>query len=284
LIAFLPSTFTIVARAARKLGIPYILSCHNVPEQDFESPDRWDQNPVEKRRRLESLEHAAAITVILPEFREWFPEKIRHKVHTIRNFITTPPAAYPDIEGRRKRVLAVGRISAAKDHEVLIRAWHLIHDRFPEWVVEIYGEGPLKQSLVDLIAKLSLKSRVILKPPTSDIWSLYGDSQIFCIPSKFEGFGLVTVEAMACGTPAIGFHSCPGTNRLIQDRQTGLLVECDDAGKVASLAQALERLIGDSSLRKKFSIRSLAEAENYFVEHCIEDWFNLIDSIPNKNN
>lgn len=279
LIAFLPSSFTITAKVAGNLGLPFILSCHNVPEEDFENPERWDQNPVDKIRRLESLRRADAITVILPEFRNWFPEKIRGKVHVIRNFITRPPVSYPPLGGRTKRILAVGRYSTPKDHETLLRAWSLIAEDFPDWVVEIYGEGPLGCKLSGIIDQLGIQSSTSLQPPSSEIWDLYGDSRIFCIPSIFEGFGLVTAEAMACGTPAVGFKSCPGTNRIILDGETGVLVDCQNDQKIPRLAEALKHLMLDEPLCQRYATRSLAEAESYFVENRIADWFALVDSV-----
>lgn len=282
LVSFLPNTFNITARVAQELGIPYILSCHNVPERDFESSDRWDQNPFEKRMRLGSFKRATAITVILDEFRDWFPPDIRKKVHTIRNFINRPHAPLTPYLLRPLTVVAVGRYSAAKDHEVLLRAWQLIQPEFPAWRLEIYGDGPLKKSLHSLIEKLGIQHTAALRPPTSEIWEIYGNSQIFCIPSKFEGFGLVTAEAMACGTPSVGFKSCPGTNRIIKDGQVGILVDCEDRQKVEALAKNLARLMADPSLRETFSNQSFAEAEEDFVEHRIQDWFNLIDSIQGQ--
>ncbi len=279
LIAFLPSTFTITAPVAHQLGLPFILSCHNVPEEDFENPERWDQNPVDKRRRHDALRGAAGITVILPEFREWFPDDIRDKVSVIRNFITRPDKDYPPLDERKKRILAVGRFSTPKDHETLLRAWKLIAAQFPDWTVEIYGEGPLGGQLKGVISQLGLQSCASLHPPSSEIWDLYGDSQIFCIPSKFEGFGLVTAEAMACGTPAVGFLSCPGTNRLILHGQTGILVDCPADQKIPALAEALKQIIHNEPLRLQYSSQSLDEAENYYVEHRIQDWLSLVDTI-----
>lgn len=283
LISFLPSAFTIGAEVARRLRIPHILSCHNVPEEDFENPARWDQNPVDKRRRMEAMRESAAITVILPEFVDWFPESLKPKVKVIRNFINRPTNSYPPVAERKKRVLAVGRYSDAKDHETLLRAWKLIEKDFRDWVVEIYGEGPLARPLDTLIGELGLKNRLFLRPPSSEIWDLYGTSRIFCIPSKFEGFGLVTAEAMACGAPAVGFLSCPGTNRIILDGQTGVLVDCPDEGKVEALADALSRLIRDPERCARFSAASYEAAENYFVENRIEDWLALVEfAIPDR--
>ncbi len=279
LIAFLPSTFTITSKVAGELGLPFILSCHNVPEEDFENPERWDQNPVDKSRRMDGLRRADGITVILPEFRQWFPEDIRQRVHVIRNFITRPPVSYPPIAERTKRILAVGRYSTPKDHESLLRAWSLIARDYPGWVVEIYGEGPLGRELNGIIGQLGIQKSAFLKPPSSEIWDLYGDSRIFCIPSKFEGFGLVTAEAMACGTPAVGFQSCPGTNRIILDGETGVLVDCPDDQKVPRLAEALKQLMPDEALCQQYATRSLVEAESYFVENRVEDWFALVESI-----
>jgi len=111
-----------------------------------------------------------------------------------------------------------------------------------------------------------------LKGVISDVWSLYADSQIFCIPSRFEGFGLVTVEAMMMGLPAVGFKECEGTNRIITD-EAGILV---DNMTATELARALKNLIQNQSFRLSLSNNTHEAIKEFNKETIIPKWVNLI--------
>ncbi|MFC5050244.1 glycosyltransferase [Rubritalea spongiae] len=281
IIGFLPSTFAVTYLVASKLNIKYVLSLHNVPKEDFENPARWDQNINDKKLRFKALANANANTVILDEFRNYFSESIKDHTYTVRNFITRPNHKSAPLLNRPKRVIAVGRLAKPKDHTTLISAWSIVHKLCPDWQLSIYGDGPLKNQLQTQITRAGLNTSITIHPPTKDIDSEYGDSQIFCIPSLFEGFGLVTVEAMAHSLPCIGFNSCPGTNRLITSRN-GVLIDCSNSEKINALADTLIKVIQNSGLRVKLSAGAHQSAEGYFVENRIQDWFDLVHTIlPN---
>ena len=281
IISFLPPTFVVTSFVAAKLGIQYILSLHNVPREDFENPKRWDQNIKNKKLMFKALENSSANTVILEEFKEYFSSKIKPHTFMVRNFICKPEVNPPPILSRPKRIIAVGRYAAPKDHKTLIKAWANIHADHPEWSVSIYGDGPLKNELEKIIKEHQLGGSICLHGPTKNINSEYANSQIFCIPSLFEGFGLVTVEAMSLGLPCVGFASCPGTNRIIDDDH-GRLVDCDDLNKVEALAEQLKILILDSSLRDQLSAKAIKNAEDYFVENRISDWLKIIKNVTHE--
>ena len=102
-------------------------------------------------------------------------------------------------------ILSVGRLVEFKDHKTLIQAFAKISAEFPDWRVRIVGDGHLKGSLESLVAELNVKGRVLFIEPTKHIEREYANAELFVIPSYFEGYGLVTAEALSAGLPCIGF-------------------------------------------------------------------------------
>ncbi|MGP5514410.1 glycosyltransferase [Psychrobacter alimentarius] len=276
LISFLPSAFSVCQLACDKANVKHIVSEHNVPKQDFSNPDRWDPNPYDIKLRWKAVEKSNAVTVLFDEFKEWFPNDLHSKIKVITNFVEFPEKINlkPYIE-RRKRIIAVGRLADVKNHEVLIKAWKLIQSEFKDWEVEIYGDGPLYGKLNTLINDLEVDN-CYLRGVSGNVWELYADSQIFCIPSKFEGFGLVTVEALIAGLPSIGFSGCNGTNQIIKPSINGELVEDFTA---ESLANTLLELINNQAKREAYSKNASPSIERFNKSKIIPKWLHLIESL-----
>ena len=275
-VGYLAECFPYLIEAARGLDIPVVASCHNVPEMDFADPRRWDPNPYDRRKRLSLLKEAAAITVILPEFVEWFPERLRPRIHVLENpVIATPGLADLEDSSEQNTILAVGRLVRQKRHATLIRSWARIQQNFPQWKLRICGDGPLEQELRNLVHDLGLDDRVELPGAISDIMKEYEGSRFLVIPSEFEGFGLVTAEAMLKGLPAVGFADCPGTNSLISSGVNGLLMPGID--REAELAEAMERLIRDRSLRVKLGKAAPETVKKFEPEVVLPKWEALVE-------
>lgn len=277
-IAFQPNSTTEAIMAGNSLDIPVIASFHNVPEQDFNNPERWDPNPWDRHLRKKILKKTAAVTVLLDEFKDWFPKKIRDKVHVIPNAVeTSGPPASPGVNNDigKNSILALGRIAPAKDFFTLARAWAEIADDYPGWEVKLFGNGPLEKDLKRLVRELKIQKSFHIFPKTKNIMTEYETAKIFCIPSVFEGFGLVTAEALKKGLPAIGFADCPGTNTLIVNEFNGILVDGGD--RAPNLAEGLRKLIENPSLREKLGANGMESVEQYSRDNIMSRWLWLID-------
>ncbi|WP_421881408.1 glycosyltransferase [Methylibium sp.] len=282
-IAFQPSATTDTLIATVGTGIPVVPSLHNVPEQDFERPERWDPNPLDRWLRKRMLRRAARITVLLDEFRAWFPSALQGRLVVLPNAVHVqgPPAEPMREDPERNRIIVVGRLAPAKDHACLVEAWARIHATHPRWQVEIYGGGPLRKALQTRIAERGVGSTLLLCGESDAVMAHYARAKIFCIPSLFEGFGLVTAEALAKGLPAVGFADCPGTNSLIRHEHNGLLADPSDhsGDRAAALAAALERLMVDAELRARLGAAGPASMLDYRPEAVARRWVALIDDI-----
>ena len=128
-------------------------------------------------------------------------------------------------ELHKKQVLAIGRLTYQKGFDLLIQAWHLVHQKLPEWKLVIIGSGEDEPMLRGIIQELALDGSVVIKPPTNQIEEEYLNSSMFVLSSRYEGFGLVLIEAMSYGLPCVSFDCACGPSEIIMDNVTGYLAQ-----------------------------------------------------------
>ena len=174
-----------------------------------------------------------------------------------------------------KRVIAVGRYVYQKGFDLLLQAWAKIEKNHSDWQMTIYGDGnrePYEQQMKELGID---SSRCHLNGPTADIQKEYVNSSVFVFSSRFEGFGMVLVEAMACGLPVVSF-ACPcGPKDIVKDGDDGLLVE---NGNLNALTDSLIRLMGDADLRRRMAANGIKNVQRFSMMHIAERWKGLFES------
>lgn len=275
-IAFLPPAITALGLIRPSPGLRRIASLHNVPEQDLTNPARWDPSALDRRRRMAALGRMDRITVLLPEFRDWFPELLRGRVEIVPNAVR--PISMARIrrrQPRQKTVLSVGRLAPVKRQGLLIEAWARLAGEFPEWRLKIFGVGPLAGELGARIAALGLGGQVGLMGHTEAIDEEYLDASLLAHPAEHEGWGLAVTEAMAAGVPAVGFADCPGVNQLILPGVNGLLVD-GGGDRAAGLAAALGTLMRDEARRAALAEAAPATVRPYAPERVTDRWEALL--------
>lgn len=276
-VGFLPSSYPYLTLAATGTGVRTVASLHNVPDRDLGGdPYRWDQNPVDIAIRRRTLRTADANTVLLDSFVDQLDPEARVKNYVIPNLIHkyTGPLAEVANDECDNTILAVGRLSPAKDHDTLIKAWAQIEQFYPGWRLRIIGDGPLSEVLQGLIESRRLE-RATIDDPTSEIEAAYTAAKFLVMSSLHEGFGLVTAEAMACGLPVIGFSDCEGTNEIVLDGLNGLLIDPGD-DRVAALVGAMRRLIEDEDERLRLAGNAPATVDRFTPEPVIDAWERML--------
>ncbi|HEY2461332.1 MAG TPA: glycosyltransferase family 4 protein [Candidatus Acidoferrum sp.] len=173
----------------------------------------------------------------------------------------TLPAAYPP--GRV--ILAVGRWLSTeryKGMDTLITALPRLLMEFPDLQLVAVGEGDDRAWLERLAEQSGVRLHVHFLGGLSyaELAACYSACEIFALPSKGEGFGLVYLEAMACGKPVIG-GAHGGAPEVIEDGKTGYLVEHGDAGQ---LATSLETLLADPAMAREMGARGKQRVEREF--------------------
>lgn len=174
-----------------------------------------------------------------------------------------------------KRVIAVGRYCHEKGYDHLLQAWAIVQKKCPDWCLDVFGDGD-RSSYEALVDQWGIdRSRCKLNQRTQSIQQEFEQSAISVCSSRFEGFGLVIIEAMACGVPVVSFD-CPwGPRTIICNGEDGLLVE---NGNVKALADSLTRLMGDEVLRQRMAANGIKNVQRFSIEHIAKCWKDLFES------
>ena len=173
-------------------------------------------------------------------------------------------------EAITRGIICVGRLSPQKRFDRLINAFAMIAEKYPNWCVDIFGEGQGhgQLELKQLITERSLERRVRICSPVRDIYSEYRHSDFLVLSSDFEGFGLVIIEAMACGIPVVA-TDCPfGPSEIVDDGKSGLLAMMD----VKDLAEKMEWMIAHDKERKLMGLNAHQAAARYRKEISRPQW------------
>ena len=175
-----------------------------------------------------------------------------------------------------KRVIAVGRYSYEKGYDMLLSAWKKVAQECPGWRLDIFGDGD-KSSLEQLIESLNIdRDTCALHGRTSDIEKEYVDSSLFVCSSRFEGFGMVIVEAMACGLPVVSFD-CPwGPGSIISDGDDGVLVE---NANVDALADKIIQVLSAKDYMHELAQNAVDKSKKYRLESIALKWKSLFESL-----
>ena len=177
-----------------------------------------------------------------------------------------------------KKVIAVGKQSYQKGYDRLLESWQEIHAENPEWQLEIYGKFDASEGLESLAKSLQIEESVRFFEPQKNIMDNYLQSSIYVMSSRFEGFGMVLIEAMACGIPCVSFD-CPfGPSDIITNEVDGFLVE---NGDTKAFAEKLNLLIEDAELRIKMGKNAKENVKRFLPENIMLQWDELFKSVAN---
>ena len=175
-----------------------------------------------------------------------------------------------------KQVIFVGRLNEQKGLEYLVDTWMKVNQKHPDWVLHVFGDGEQKQLLLQMIKEAGLECAIIVNQPTPMIMEMYLESSIFLLTSRFEGFGMVIIEAMICGLPVVSFD-CPwGPADIIRDGEDGFLVEYLNTDEAA---QRVCQLIESVMLRKNMGVKARLNVQRYNRDVVMKQWIDLFKSL-----
>jgi len=197
--------------------------------------------------------------------------------------IPNPLPFYPDSVSRQREkvVLAVGKQSYQKGYDMLLHAWAQIAADYPDWRLEVYGKLDASQGLEGLADALQIGSSVHFYPPQKAIATQYEKASLYVMSSRYEGFGMVLIEAMAHGLPCVTFDCPYGPGDLVQHETTGLVIP---PGDVTALAQGMARLMGDVSLRETWGTNARTYVTKYAMDTVGQQWIALFESVVGAKN
>ena len=188
-----------------------------------------------------SLMLADTIQVLLPCYQHSYPDTLKPRIETVGNPSPPPAAAIEVCEEKEQHVLlGLGRMEEkVKRVSLLMRAWSLLYEDFPDWSLRLVGDGPHIEMHRALAAAMGKQARIALVGSTGDVTRHYAEADIFCLPSRAEGLPMVLLEAAAHQLPLVGMADCIACAQLLSD-ETGALVQ---TASPAALAEALRGLM-----------------------------------------
>lgn len=195
-------------------------------------------------------------TFVIPNAVPWYPERCS----TLEN----------------KQILMVARYNDAKGYNYMVDAWQKVHERHPDWTLNVYGSGELHDDVIKWIQQCHLSNSMILHEPVDHIMNQYLESSIFVMSSRYEAFPMVLLEAMACGVPCVSFDCPYGPRNIIRHEEDGLLVDYLNS---QALADSICRLIEDEALRHRLGSNARRNIQRFSKETVMQQWMDLFKQL-----
>ena len=204
-----------------------------------------EEYPTRLMRMLANLLFPFADGIILQTDRSryFFQSRVQRSAVILPNSLN-PVFMKPRYEGEReKRIVSVGRMDANKNHEMMLRAFASLADRYPTYTLTIYGDGELRGYLEELAVRLGIAERVFMPGVIPDVATQIEKAALFLLTSYSEGVSNALIEALATGLPVISTDvPSGGTVELMTDGVNGLIIP---PGDEKALARAMDKMLGD---------------------------------------
>ena len=185
----------------------------------------------------------------LAKARDFYGKKVARKSYIIPN----PAFIHGEIGSHRKErktIVSVGRFVHEKGFDYLFQAFSIVHEKYPEYKLVLYGSGPIRQELEEQVNQMGLKDYVMFPGKTENAAESLKNEGIFVLPSRLEGMPNALIEALLVGIPTVSSDCNPGGPRFLTDNgKRGLLFPIGD---IKAMSQAIIRLIEDGELYDRF--------------------------------
>ena len=242
-------------------------------------PRRHDPGAWWSRLRRLAYRRAAVVVVQSEAFRPWAEAMRPRRVAVVPNPVTPVPSEEvvpADVASTLPYVVAVGRLGFEKGFDQLVEAFgDVVLPRRPDLSLVIAGDGPERDRLARLIASRGLGARVHLIGRRPEVGALVAAARLLALPSRFEGFPNVVLEAMARRVPVVAF-ACPGgVTDVVVDGVSGVLVA---EGDVQALGTAIVSVDGDDERRLALAAGGAAVAAAHEADRIIDQWLEILEA------
>ena len=258
--------------ARGKINNPYLVMECNNPTPGLDSSVEDDL------RRNKYYPKASRVLVMTQRAKDYFNDEIREKCIVIPNPVRDDlPEPYFGL--RRKTVVTYCRLAKQKNLPLLINAFARFQTRFPEYTLEIYGDGDLREELNQLIQVNGIEEKASIQSFNPQIHQLIRDCAMFVSSSDWEGFPNSVLEALALGIPVIATDCDFGPNEMIEDHVNGLLVP---VGNIEAMEKAMAYLAENESRAAEMGKQAIKSAEKYSIDRVGKKWISIIDEVRNN--
>lgn len=228
----------------------------------------------------DSVGNSDVIQVLMPEF-VVDTKKVHPETRVVR-ISNVSPQYDQSADLSKPTIINVARVAEQKRPWLLVEAFALLKDKYPEWICEWWGEFTVEPHVTarvkNLITKHGLEDRFYLRGPTNEVHDKLKEGSIFAFPSAYEGQGLALMEAMSAGLPVIGCADCCAVNTIIRDGENGLLTEPTPE----AYAEGLATLMESEELRRQYGAQSREDMKAYSPDAVWGAWDKLIKELISK--
>lgn len=225
-----------------------------------------------RKKMNKNVQKLKAVVLLTKEDAESWKETTQ--TYVIPNSLPFEPEKSSSLQN--KQAIAVGRYNHAKGYEYLIEAWKIVNRNHPDWVINIYGSGELKEQVKKQIVQSGLQNTMLMHEPTDDIMDKYMESSICVVSSRYEGFSMVILEAMVCGLPVVSFDCPHGPRNIIKNGQDGILVEHLNT---LALADKICHLIEHPEQRKALGEKAKRNIKRFSRDNVMKQWTELFNQL-----
>lgn len=220
-----------------------------------------------------NLDYFVLVSKSLRDFYEKRLEKSNCECIYIPNLIDEIPDKQSKLD--KKNIISVGRLSKEKGYSDLIDVFKLVFEIYPDWKLNIIGDGMEKENLEKKIADYKLKKNIKLLGFKNKeyINETLLKSSIYAMGSFSESFGIVILEAFSYGVPCVAFDSAVGATELISNNWDGYLIENRDKEK---MAKKIIELIKNQNRRIIMGNNGKKKAVKYSAETIKKEWIKLL--------
>jgi glycosyltransferase involved in cell wall biosynthesis len=267
-ISFMDRTNVLTLLATRGLGRPVIATEHSHPQRN-------ETDPVWIALRRLTYPWAEVVQCVSREGADYvsrFVSPARVEVMpapVLPPPQETPPLELPDCPPLERCVVGLGRLSPEKGFDLLLRAFARLAPEHPEWHLVIVGEGPAREELEELRAELGLEGRAHLPGARRGVYGILSRAGLVVMPSRYEGFPLVLVEAMSCGAPVVVTACTTAVDEVSRGGRDAVVVPPEDP---VTLAAAMSVLMASPRARRRLGRRARKVVRRYGLEAVLGRW------------
>lgn len=259
------------------LGIPIIMTEHNAFERPKNTPlTKWQ---IITKFYINKL--YCCVTILTEADKEFIGLRLKNTVVMPNPLFLTPIIKSPV---KDKIVLAAGRIDDwhCKGFDILLKAWGTIAKQYPDWTLEIAGDGRKVdlELLQNIVRKSEVENQVKFLGYQKNIVDRYKQSAVFVLSSRYEGFGLVLIEAMSQGCACVACDFKGRQREIIRNDSEGLVCVPND---VDALALAIKKMIDDDMYRQKVQKAAIERSKYYAMDKTIRRWEKLLKRLLSDN-
>lgn len=254
-------------------GVASLFVKNKIVVSERNNPKACPSGKVQQKLRDWAFGRADVCVFQTENAMKMFPKNVQKKGVIIPNPINgNLPRPYIGV--RRKAIVAACRLHPQKNLPMLIDAFRQLHIDYPDYRLEIYGQGEMWEQLVQLVSELGLSKFVAMPGFANDIFDRINTCTMYVSSSNYEGISNSMLEAMGMGVPVV-VTDCPvgGARMMISDGRNGYLVP---VGNSKIMYEKMKKVIEDRESTKNIMQESIKVRDKYDLSKISEQWILIM--------